>query len=214
MGEYIGSSHFLYSYVSGPIFQGNWWFYLDDEGYDYNTYYNVDSTTRIMTDVWGESFLGVGHHDPGWIFTDTNIGNDIPIDLLFGEEHIFTVTDDLIYNLPDYGLVEVWVLEDLTVPGGIAWYEKSTGILLNSTFITISGQNYTLGFIDTNVEFTYIVPPSLTTTTPDSTSSWETGTTQSITWTSTGSLSDVKIELYRNDIYILEIVASTPNDIR
>jgi hypothetical protein len=213
MGELTGSSHFLYSYVSGLIFQGDWWIYFDDEGYDYHCFYDVDLTTRIITDVWGDIFFGVGHHDPGWIFTDTKIGDDIPIAILGGEEHIFNVIDDLIYNLPGYGPVEVWVLEDLTYPGGIAWYEKSTGILLNGTFYYYEGvYNYTLGFIDTNVEFTYIVPPSLTTTTPDSTSSWETGTTQSITWTSTGSLSDVKIELYRNDIYILEIVASTPND--
>jgi len=65
----------------------------------------------------------------------------------------------LIYNLPGYGPVEVWVLEDLTVPGGIAWYEQSTGILLNGTFINSYGENYTFDFIHTNAEFTYTGPP-------------------------------------------------------
>ena len=159
IGEWIGSSHFLYSYVSGTIFQGDWWIYFDDEGYNYHCFYDVNSTTRIMTDVWGDVFFLVGHHDPGWIFTDTNIGDDIPIAILSEEEHIFNVTDDLIYNLPGYGPVEVWVLEDLTVPGGIAWYEQSTGILLNGTFINSYGENYTFDFIHTNAEFTYTGPP-------------------------------------------------------
>jgi hypothetical protein len=44
--------------------------------------------------------------------------------------------------------------------------------------------------------FTTILSNTLTITTPDSTSSWETDTSQSITWTSTGTISDVKIELY------------------
>ncbi|MHA1509082.1 MAG: Ser-Thr-rich GPI-anchored membrane family protein, partial [Promethearchaeota archaeon] len=55
-------------------------------------------------------------------------------------------------------------------------------------------------------------PDSLAVTAPDFTSSWETGTLQSIKWVSLGSISDVKIELYENDIYVMEIVASTSND--
>ena len=210
MGTDTGLSHFLYSYISGSIFQGNYWVYF--QGYDFNNYYDVDSDTRIMTNHWGDVVFAAGHHDPGWIFTDTNLGDDIPIALMGSEEHIFNVIDELIYDLPGYGLVEVWVLEDLTIPGGIAWYEKSTGILLNGTFIASWGEFYSNDFVDTNVEFTYYQPSSLIITTPDSTSSWETDTSQSITWTSTGSIPDVKIELYENDVFVMEIVASTPND--
>ena len=65
-----------------------------------------------------------------------------------------------------------------------------------------------------NILSWYYESPTLniTVTNPDSTSIWETGTSQSITWTSTGSISDVKIELYENGVFVMEIVASTPND--
>ncbi|GAH21735.1 unnamed protein product, partial [marine sediment metagenome] len=53
---------------------------------------------------------------------------------------------------------------------------------------------------------------TITVTNPDSIDSWETGTTQSITWTSTGSITDVKIELYNVSILEGVIVASTPNN--
>jgi len=53
---------------------------------------------------------------------------------------------------------------------------------------------------------------SLTVTTPDSLTAWEMGTSQDITWTSIGSIADVKIELYKDGVFEMEIVASTAND--
>jgi hypothetical protein len=207
-------SNFTYSYYSGSLFFETWGIM----GYSYIWY--VDSQTRLMS---GGSAFGDGSHTPAWIFTDVSLGDEIFTDVSLGDEiliaadgegdHLFSVAGELIYDLPGFGPVEVWVLEDLTLPGGVAWYEKSTGILLNGTFFYAGGTyNYTFDFIDTNVEFTYYAPPSLTTTTPDSTSSWETGTTQSITWTSTGTISDVKIELYKGGVFEMEIIASTTND--
>ena len=61
-------------------------------------------------------------------------------------------------------------------------------------------------------EYFEIFNPAITITSPDGMSSWETDTTESITWTSTGSISDVKIELYENDVYVMDITASTAND--
>jgi hypothetical protein len=61
-------------------------------------------------------------------------------------------------------------------------------------------------------EYFEIFNPTITITSPDGMSSWETDTTESITWTSTGSISDVKIELYENDVYVMDITASTAND--
>ncbi len=55
-------------------------------------------------------------------------------------------------------------------------------------------------------------PQSLTITVPDSSSSWETDTSRNISWTSTGSISNVKIELFDDNVYIMEITPSTPND--
>jgi hypothetical protein len=53
---------------------------------------------------------------------------------------------------------------------------------------------------------------SLTVTTPDSLTAWEKGTSQDITWTSIGSIADVKIELYKDGVFEMEIIASTTND--
>lgn len=53
---------------------------------------------------------------------------------------------------------------------------------------------------------------SILITTPDSSSSWETGTSHYIYWTSTGSISNVKIELYRGGVLEMEITSDTPND--
>ncbi|HEC40788.1 MAG TPA: hypothetical protein ENI29_21270, partial [bacterium] len=58
----------------------------------------------------------------------------------------------------------------------------------------------------------FTVPDTITVTIPDGLTAWETGTTHSITWTSTGGITNVKIELYKGDVFDREIVASTPND--
>ena len=60
--------------------------------------------------------------------------------------------------------------------------------------------------------FTPLVIDTLTVINPDSLTDWETGTTHAITWTSTGSITNVKIELYKGGVFDSEIVASTPND--
>ncbi len=53
---------------------------------------------------------------------------------------------------------------------------------------------------------------SLSITTPDSSSSWEAGTIHSIAWTSTGSITNVQIELYISGILNLVLTSGTPND--
>ncbi|KKM85512.1 hypothetical protein LCGC14_1288300 [marine sediment metagenome] len=49
-------------------------------------------------------------------------------------------------------------------------------------------------------------------TSPISASSWEVPSTHIITWDSTGTISNVKIDLYENGVFVTEIVASTTND--
>ncbi len=203
---------YLYSYLSERKFHVDHTWYITGET-PQTGYWDVDTQTRIMTNVYGGLAFGSGTHTPLWTFTEISINDVIPIAVDAEGDHDFIVSDELIYELPGFGLIEVWVLEDLTVPGGVAWYEKSTGILLNGTFLYYGGiYNYTFNFLDTNVEFTYSGLLSLTITTPDSTSSWETGSSQSITWASIGSISDVKIELYKGGVFEREIIASTTND--
>jgi len=60
--------------------------------------------------------------------------------------------------------------------------------------------------------FEICIARSITVTTPDSSSSWETGTSESVYWTSTGTIPNVKLELYLDGVYVMDIIASTPND--
>ncbi|MFX1477717.1 MAG: GPI anchored serine-threonine rich family protein, partial [Promethearchaeota archaeon] len=53
---------------------------------------------------------------------------------------------------------------------------------------------------------------SITIIDPTIASSWETNSAHIISWSSVGGITDVKIELFKNDIFELEIISSTPND--
>ena len=58
--------------------------------------------------------------------------------------------------------MEVWELEDLSGYGGLAWYEKSTGILLNGTI-----GSYSFDFIDTNAPLNIVFKVSSNAGDPD-----------------------------------------------
>jgi len=165
-----------------PIFDGLTIGYIFDQmGYDYDTNFTyiyfqdtlfyetwnltglpsyqwiVDSSTRLMSNG---SVFGDGTHTPVWIYTDVTLGDVIPIAVNGEGDHMFNVVDEFIYDLPGFGPVGVWVLEDLNYSGGIAWYEQSTGILLNGLFYYYNGTyNYTLEFTDTNAQFMYLGEP-------------------------------------------------------
>ena len=53
---------------------------------------------------------------------------------------------------------------------------------------------------------------TITVTSPNSSSIWQPTTSQSISWTSTGSISEVDIKLYVNDAFYSSIVNGTDND--
>ncbi len=148
-----------YSYISGSIFHIEW--EINIGGTFYQGYWDVDSKTRVMQNSSGVNYFGNGFHSPFWIFPDSSLGEIIPIGVDGEGDHDFIITGDFLYDLLGFSLVEVWELEDLTLPGGIAWYEKSTGILLNGTFFYNSGaMNYTFDFVDTNAILTiFDVPP-------------------------------------------------------
>jgi Tol biopolymer transport system component len=61
-------------------------------------------------------------------------------------------------------------------------------------------------------EYFEIFNPTITISTPDSSSIWKRGSSESIYWTSRGTIPNVKLELYLEDIYVMDIIASTPND--
>ncbi|MFX1479426.1 MAG: Ser-Thr-rich GPI-anchored membrane family protein [Promethearchaeota archaeon] len=299
-----------YSYLSGNTFRAHWlWpsFLIS-----FNFRWSVDTTTRLMSNrvgdpIFGDIFID-DYHDFAWIPTDTKLNDTISIAAIWDLEHTFNVTDEIIYDLPNYGPVEVWILQDLNFTNYFAWYEKSTGILINGSFYNqMVLDAYYLEFQATNAQFEYAAPPGpftlssnagapdkdgnfdLSWTTsfkadeysiynytsyitkingsvtlladeitnfnfgvsglldgtyyyitvahnqygdtlsncikvdvalpptlhiilPDISSSWDVDTSQIIQWSSTGTILDIKIELYVNGIFTMEIVSETSND--
>ena len=59
--------------------------------------------------------------------------------------------------------------------------------------------------------YTYIEPKSIIITAPTNADAWETGTTHTISWTSTGTITNVKIDLYLSGAFLKTIVATTSN---
>ncbi len=143
-------TNITYSYDANTKFQATW------DVFPYSGYWKVDALSREMTEAGGTINFGNYYHTPFWIFTNVTLGDNVSIAVDGMGDHNFTISDELIYLLPGFGEIEIWVLEDIDEPS-VAWYEKSTGILLNGTFFYYSGMyNYTFEFIDTNVPFSYV----------------------------------------------------------
>ena len=85
--------------------------------------------------------------------------------------------------------------------------------LSNSTLyqMRVSDAAYTLIY-DNSDNFEIQDLRSIKVTSPISGNNWIMGSNYGITWTSTGTIANIKIDLYANSILILEIAASTPND--
>jgi C1A family cysteine protease len=149
---YPYDSIFSYSYLSGNLFHVIC--DINIGGTMYQGFWDEDSQTRMMYNPGGVIYFYPGIYTPLWIFSDVDIGDNILIAVDGEGDHIFRVSRSLVYNLPGFGKIAIWELVDQTLPGGIIWYEQSTGILINGTFIYSFGSlYYRFYFVDTNVEF-------------------------------------------------------------
>lgn len=77
--------------------------------------------------------------------------------------------------------------------------------------ITSTSQSTITDYSNTYFSITS-TPVTVTVLTPDGGESWDTGTSHAIMWTSTGSVGNVKIELYVSNVYDSLIASSTSND--
>ncbi len=97
--------------------------------------------------------------------------------------------------------------------GSYSWRIPTNILLFDDLYqVNISNSDFadTWGISDSYFEILEI--KSINLVNPTSSSSWETNTTHLITWTSTGSITDVKIEMFEDDVFEMEIIASTPDD--
>ncbi len=198
---YVYNSNFTYTPYTDGLYHET--FGAEYMGSYVSLSWFVDPLTRLMS---GGSMFGDNCHTPGWIFTDTSLYDTIPIAVDGEGDHDFYVARELVYDLPGFGPVGVWELEDLTLPGGIAWYEKSTGIFLNGTFIYSAGMNnYTMDFIDTNAMLAIIGQPgdftlSSNAGNPDNNGIFD------LSWTTSSYANNYSV--YRYSHYITEINGS------
>ena len=148
------SCGFKYAIDSGDIYNVSWWVNGSATGL-----WQEDLQTRLTSNYTGSGpNFGIGVHTPVWIFTNITLGDTIPIAVDGIGDHPFNVSDEITFSYPGYGSLNIWVLQDLWYPSSLVWYEKSTGLLLNGTFIWFSG-SYIFTLTETNM-FSHYQPPS------------------------------------------------------
>ena len=146
-----------YTQLSASTFHAAWNIMLEGQILSSNSW-DVNARTRVMENAKGGLSFGNSYHTPMWIFNTTTLGEIIPIAVDAEGDHNFNVTGDSIVDLPGFGLADVWVLADLTTPGGFAWYEKGSGILIRGHFDYYGGYyDYNFEFAATNADMTLIV---------------------------------------------------------
>ncbi|MHA2400379.1 MAG: Loki-CTERM sorting domain-containing protein [Promethearchaeota archaeon] len=139
-------SSFQYIHELGDIYNVTW-----QINNSLPAYWQEDIQTRLISNIsgYGISF-NLGTHTPVWIFTNLTIGDTVPISVDGVGDYDYNVTGELNFNYPGVGNVDIWVLEQFTWPSSIAWYEQSTGLLLNGSFISFI-DSYNLTLTDTNM---------------------------------------------------------------
>ena len=140
------ASGFKYAIDSGDMYNVSWWVNGSGSGL-----WQEDLQTRLISNFAGSGpNFGVGIHAPVWVFTNITLGDSVPIAIDGVGDHPFNVSDEITFSYPGYGDLNIWVLQDDWYPSSLIWYEKSTGLLLNGTFMWFSG-SYVLTLTETNM---------------------------------------------------------------
>jgi len=130
IGGSTDHSTFQYDYDSSGIYNVTW-----DVNNSSPGYWQEDIDTRLTSNPSGLGFnFGIGTHAPIWVFTNLTLGDTVPIAVDGIGDKPFNVSDEQSINFPGFGSLDIWILQDTTFPLRIAWYEKSTGLLINGTF--------------------------------------------------------------------------------
>lgn len=158
-----------YTFTSGTPYNSGFE-YIYDSGNNFNVSWRIegsstgiwveDASNRLISMSAGSPTFNDGSHTPVWIFTNVSLSDTVLISVDGIGDHTFEITTENIFNIPGFGSVEVWQLEDLSWPGGVAWYEKSTGLLIKGYFTYSSGPSYTLEIYNTNAAFSNVPPVS------------------------------------------------------
>ena len=156
-------------------------------------------------------------YDPGAGYTSINITSPLNA-TLWGVGSTQTITWDATGTIVNVKIdlyedgVFVKELAAATPNDGSFTWVVSPGLNDSALYqIRVTDADYPLTTDDSD-NFEIADTRSLTVVLPDSTTSWAMGDTEDITWTSTGDIANVKIDLYENGAFVMELAATTPND--
>jgi hypothetical protein len=148
----VGIINLTYVQYGGNMFNATW----DIAGFA-TAYWDVNDSTRIISNPTGTFPVVAGAHDPGYILPTTQLYDTVLLCVDGMGDVDYNVSSYLIYDLPSYGKIGVWELTGISSPLSLLWCEVSTGIFLNGTIDLGGGNYYAYDFIGTNAPMEIIV---------------------------------------------------------
>lgn len=149
----------------------------------------------------GESMSPGSIQDITW--TSSNLTGNIKIELLKGQTVLGTIVDNLNITYSPY----LWTAGNYTDAAGAPKTAANAG----DYRIKLSTMDN--AYSDTSDSFFSLANPSFSLTAPNSGESWVAGTSHDITWTSTGTIINARIEYSSNNgTDWTNVIASTTND--
>jgi len=104
------------------------------------------------------------------------------------------------------------IVSGTTNDGSYTWTQVDTSLSDGSDYSIVIIDNNDGSIYDESDQFTIEEEKSITVTIPTSSAIWARGYPADITWTSTGTISDVKIDLYKGTTFNQTIILSTANN--
>jgi hypothetical protein len=159
------------------------------------------SYLKVAAPNGGESMSPGSIQEISW--TSSNLTGDIRLELLKGQTVLGTIADNLNITYSPYLWTAGNYLDGAGAPKTAA----------NASDYRIKLSTMDNANSDTSDAYFALANPSFSLTAPNGGESWVTGSSHNITWTSTGTITDVRIEYSSNNgADWTNVVASTPND--
>jgi len=188
---FTGDNHTLKTWVdaTGVVSESN----ENDNEYSKTFNWSSQASITVSSPNGGESWYELTQHLLQW--TSSNASSKV----------------DIYYSL-DAGSAWTQVYNDTPNDGSATWITPATFSDQTGCRIKVQDANNPAIWDMSDNNFT-IKPGLITVTSPNGSETWKVGSNQNITWTTSASYGDVKIELSRNEGSTWEsLFSNTPND--
>ena len=163
--------------------------------WDFTTTSATTPTITVTSPNGEESWQCGTYHYITWT-SNGDVGDYVSIKLYKGGYYDSTIVSSTSNDLSFY-----WYIPSAQTPG--TDYKVK---------ITSTSDTSVYDYSDSYFSITSAETPTITVTAPNGDENWQRGTTHTISWSSTGSVGYVTIELYKGGIFDSTIVSSTSND--